>query len=130
MTFEVMTYPNKSNLTPSFFIQMKGNYAGRPMNKPIHNCVAVYSDSPYLFELVYLLFKGKKFTIYLKGSVIPFVRINDVREVINIGIEKFNPEKIKLLKKINLFDMVVSNHKEQIRLYQMAQMAVCIEYLR
>ena len=125
-----MTYPNKSNLTPNFFIQMKGNYSGRPMKQPIQNCIAVNSDAPYLFELVYLLFKGKKFVIHLKGSVIPFVRIDDVKEVINSGIEKFQPEKVQLLRKINLLDEVVTNHKEQIKLYQMAQMAVCMEFLR
>lgn len=130
MDYRVITYPNKSNLTPSFFIQMKGNHSGRPLRKPIRNCIAVYSSIPFLFEMVYLLFKGRKFEYHIIGSVVPFIRIEDLKQVLDEGIQSYQPEKDKFLQQINKIDELLSNYQEQIKLYQMAQMAICREYLK
>ncbi len=130
MEVEVLTYPNKKQLKPNFYIQVKGLHSGRPIKTPIVNCVAVYSDFPYLFEIVYLLWNGRKFESDIIGSVVPFIRIDAIKKIIALGLESYRPEKKKLLEKINLIDQVVVNHKEQIKLYQRAQMAICAEFLR
>jgi hypothetical protein len=130
MVYRVMYYPNKSNLTPSFYIQVKGLHSGRPLRNPITNCVAVYSDAPYLFELVYLLFKGRKFENCIIGSVVPFIRIDDIKEVVNNGLSFYRPEKMNLLQKINKIDELLLNYEKQISIFQMAQKAICNEFLK
>lgn len=130
MVYRLLTYPNKSKGTPTFYIQMKGEHSGRPLKQPIKNCVAVYSDVPFLFELVYLLFKGRKFEIHLKGSVIPFVRIEDLNEVINEGLKMYSPAKEKLLVQIKKIDEAVNLYQKQKELLLMAQKAICNEFLR
>ncbi len=109
---------------------MKGNHSGRPLRNPIKNCVAVYSDIPYLFEVVYLLFKGKKFNIHIGGSVVPFIKIEFVKQVMNEGIEKYNPSKLKLLEQVNSIDKLVTVTEEKIKLFQMMQIAICQEFLK
>ena len=130
MDYRVITYPNQSNLTPSFFIQMKGNHSGRPLRLPIKNCVAVYSEIPLLFEMVYLLFKGRKFEMYIGGSVVPFIRIDDLKSVINEAVIFYRPEKIKFLDQVNKIDEVLSLYQKQTKVLQMAQMAICREFLK
>ncbi|MES2590901.1 MAG: hypothetical protein V4608_03365 [Bacteroidota bacterium] len=130
MEYRVITYPNKSKLTPSFYIQMKGLHSGRPLRKPIKNCVAVYSEIPFLFEMVYLLFKGRKFEYHIIGTAIPFIRIEDLKNVINEAVVFYRPEKIKLLDQINKIDELLNNCQEQIKLFRMAQMAICRQFLK
>jgi len=130
MNYRVITYPNKSNLTPSFFIQMKGNHSGRPLRMPIKNCVAVYSSMPFLFEMVYLLFKGRKFEMFIGGSVVPFIRIDDLKNVIDQAVIFYRPEKIKFLNQVNKIDEVLNLYQKQTNLLQMAQMSICREFLK
>ena len=130
MVYRLLTYPNKSKETPTFYIQIKGNHSGRPLRKSIINCVAVYSDVPYLFELVDLLFNGRKFESYLKGSVIPFVRIEDLTEVIKKGLKHYKPEKIKLLDHVQKIDEALLNCNHKIKLLQAMQIAICSEFLK
>jgi hypothetical protein len=120
MNYRVLSYPNKSNLTPSFYIQIKGNHSGRPLRKPIINCVAVYTDIPYLFELVYLLFKGRMFEPFIIGSVVPFIRIDEIKQVIDEGLIFYKPEKIKLLDSVNKIDEVLNLYHCKIKLLQQA----------
>lgn len=117
-------------MTASFYIQIKGLHSGRPLHKSIRNCVAVYSEIPFLFEMVYLLFKGRKFEYYIGGSVVPFIRIDDVKKVISEAVLFYRPEKIKLLDQVNKIDDVLSLYQKQTKLLQVAQMAICREFLK
>jgi hypothetical protein len=130
MAYRVMTYPSKCKETPSFYIQIKGLNSGKPLKNAIVNCVAVYTDMPYLYELVYLLFKGRKFEIHLKGSVIPFVRIEDLHEVIDKGLSFYKPEKLKLLDQVQKVDEALLNCNNKIKLLQQLQAALCSEFLK
>ncbi len=130
MNYRIVTYPNKSIIQPSFYIQIKGNHSGRPLRKSIANCVAVYSELPYLFELVDMLFKGRKFEFCIIGSVVPFIRMDDLKEVINEGLKFYKPEKIKLLDQVHKIDELLANYQSQIKLLQTAQICVCRQFLK
>ena len=45
-----------------FYVQSKGHNAGRPLNSPIPNSWAVFTDIPYLKEIAFSLFKSGKLT--------------------------------------------------------------------
>lgn len=69
-----------------FYILCKGENAGKPSLKPWTNSFAVICSNEqyydFYFWLVYGLFKSNIFKIRLRGSVIPFLNVDDVRDVI------------------------------------------------
>lgn len=81
-------------LQPHFFILNKGNNSGRPMNTSCPNCFVVLTDSSKnvdkLFYLVQSLQIGRFFHPYLKGSVIPFITIGDVKFIINKALKNYD----------------------------------------
>ena len=130
MVFKLITYPNKTNEIPKFYIQMKGLHSGRPMKAPIKNCVAVYTDIPFLFEVVFALWKGRFFEPHLCGSCCPFIKINDVKNVVNIGLRHYKGEKGNLLKQVNGIDVLVSISKDKIKTLQTLQIHLCRAYFK
>lgn len=65
----------------SFYALSKGNNAGKPLREPCANCFTVRCSDPTSVEFWYNvswgLWKCRKFEIYLRGSVIPFILIGD-----------------------------------------------------
>lgn len=87
-SFKLKTHKlNATYSEPHFFILNKGNHSGKPMYDPCHNCfVCICSteeEKEMLYWLVMGLCQGRVFEQYLCGSVIPFVRINDVKKALN-----------------------------------------------
>jgi len=113
----LLTYPNKHPAAPSFFIQSKGENAGRPLKTAIANCFAVYSADEFLFEKVFVLFRQGKFKYYLIGSVIPFIRKKEVETVIKEAA-KVRPEIARLIR---LTDEIIEIKKQQISLLKQLQ---------
>jgi len=109
---------------------LKGLHSGRPLRKPIQNCVAVYTDNELLFDLVYLLYKGRKFESDIIGSVVPFIRIDDLRKVISAGLQKYSSDKEKYLTQNAAIDQLISMYQEKIKTLQSLQMAFCHEFLK
>jgi len=130
MEFIIRSYPNKTPQVPSFYIQIKGNYSGRPLRKPIPNCAAVYTDKPILFEITYALFKGRKFERHLKGTAVPYVRIEDLTEELNTGVLKYTEKKAHLLQNVNKIDTLLLNITLQLKTVKQLQYAYCMEYLK
>ena len=79
-------YSNAFTNPNIFFVLCKGNNAGKPSLTPWPNSFVVicankeYAD--FYFWLVYALFQSGKFKIQLRGSVIPFINIDDVRQLL------------------------------------------------
>ena len=87
-TFKLKTHKlNTTYSEPHFFILNKGNHSGKPMNDPCPNCFVCICSSEEEKEMLYWLVmglcQGRVFEKYLYGSVIPFVRINDVKKALN-----------------------------------------------
>ena len=84
-TFKIEKYRGQN---ADFYIQSHGNNAGRPLKKPIRNCFAVFTDKKNAFEIVNCLFISKAFEYYITGSVIPFVRIIEIRKFLLVEFAK------------------------------------------
>jgi len=105
---------------PHFYILNKGLNSGRPMNEPCPNCFVVTTESEEqresLFYLCQSLHIGRYFNYYIKGSVIPFITIDDTRKVLNIALQNYKNDqwqsKVEKLKKINAYE---SNLKLQLK---------------
>lgn len=105
---------------PHFYIQNKGFNSGRALSDPIPNCFVVITESDEqreaLFYLCFSLQIGLFFNYYIKGSVIPFITIDDTRKVLNTAILNYKKDQWKLkvekLKKITAYE---DNLKQQIK---------------
>lgn len=63
---------------PDFWIQLKGQNAGRPLREKIPNSIGVKTDPAhlvpdFLFYTLEYLFSAGAFQPYLRGAVIPFI---------------------------------------------------------
>ena len=77
---------------PHFFILNKGNNSGKPLTVPCTNCFVIQFQSEEVKEqiywLSYSLWQSKAFYPFLRGSVIPFVVLRDVKSCLLDGLNK------------------------------------------
>lgn len=66
-----------------FFIQSHGYNAGRPLKNPIRNCWEVRTERSADFEILYIIFESKILLPFVGGSVIPFIRLSDYKNIIS-----------------------------------------------
>ena len=105
---------------PHFFIQNKGLNSGRALYNPIPNCFVVTIDTIEQRETLYYLCCslqiGRYFNYYIKGSAIPFITIDDTRNVLNTALLNYKKDKwkskVEKLKKITDYE---SNLKFQLK---------------
>lgn len=102
---------------PHFFIQNKGLNSGRALHNPIPNCFVVTTDTEGQREALYYLCQslqvGQYFKFYIIGSVIPFIRIDDTRKVLNTAIRNYKQQqwelKVQKLKHITIYEENLKN---------------------
>ena len=112
-TYEIKTHRSgRTYNEPHFFILNKGLNSGKPLDQPCPNCFVITTPSEEARESLYYLCLslkiGRFFKYYLKGSVIPFICINDTRTVLNKALQNYEQQqwkiKVEKLKKINAFE--------------------------
>ena len=93
-----------------FFILCKGENAGKPSLRPWPNSFAVICQNQqyfnFYFWLVYGLFKAGKFKIRLRGSVIPFINVDDVRDILRELAPAVFPDWSKFQELVNTLDKI------------------------
>jgi hypothetical protein len=111
--FEIKTHKiGRTYSNPHFFILNKGLNSGKPLDKPCTNCFVISTTSTANRESLYYLCLslkvGQYFGYYLKGSVIQFIGISDVKKVINTALQNYEEQqwqlKVEKLKKITAFE--------------------------
>lgn len=70
----------------SLFVLSKGENAGKPLREPCPNCFSLVARSRADREKIYWIFYGLwqvgYFKMFLVGSVIPFLRIVDLKTIV------------------------------------------------
>jgi hypothetical protein len=112
----------------AFYIQSKGLHSGRPLRKPIKNCFVVYTSDTLLFSRVYALFLLRKFEYYIHGSVIPFVRICDVFELLDFALS-CKRDYSHELRAIHYIDKLILNTLQEIKIYKQLQQTLARKVL-
>jgi len=117
-TFEVKTHrTGRTYNKPHFFILNKGLNSGKPMTAPCPNCFVVSTETTEqkeaLFHLSMMLLENKCYRNYLKGSVKPFIYIDDVKKLLQNN-EKYLNEgdfqtKLDTLKKVEKLELLFQN---------------------
>ena len=116
-----MTIKQYNGTEATFYIQCKGEHSGRPLRNAIPNCFAVFTDLPNAFEIAYAAFVSKHYHRHLKGSVIPYLRIADVEEVLGMFIDRIDQSNEHRLKQIEDIDRAIEAAKKQLTLLEQAK---------
>ena len=136
--FRLTTYREEKVYQGSyFFILNKGNNSGKPLLTPCPNCFVCICDNDQdkeeLYWLLFGMWQGKAIHPHLIGSVIPFIRLRELSDLIKIGLEKLmqHPEKVK--KNISTIEKIEQqrlNIVKQIQLIQRLQLALIQDVLK
>lgn len=116
-TFRIKTHRMESSYQqPHFFILNKGLNSGKPLNKPCPNCFVCITNSgehrEFLYWLCFGLWKAKSFHYFLKGSVIPFVTIDETRKLIRESSIKASSKAQAFEKAIQALQLLDSNEQK------------------
>ena len=134
LNYTIKTYRNGSTSysSPHFFLLNKGLNSGRPMNVPCPNCFVISTETEEMREsLFYLslsLKEGLYFSYFIKGSVIPFITIDDTRKVLNEALQNYKKDqwqlKVEQLKKITEYEINLQSQLNKIGQLKLALLRV------
>lgn len=120
-----------------FWVLCKGNNAGKPLQKPCPNCFIVVCDTQaerdFYESLCFSLWKAKIFERELIGSVIPFIRLPEFRQVVNhyARMTQHQPEKVlKLADSVNKAMQYEEVIRQQLAKVRQMQMAIVYSFLK
>jgi hypothetical protein len=136
--FTLKTYSSaaKSEML-QFFILNKGKNSGKPLSKPCPNCFVLTTqseeDKQFFYSLCFGLWKAKSFEYYLKGSVIPFITINDCKQALITGLEQANSNLTGFKKSVKALEILEQQEKkylETLQIINAAKRAVFYHYIK
>ena len=136
--FRLTTYREEKAYQGSyFFILNKGNNSGKPLLTPCPNCFVCLcendQDKEELYWLLFGMWQGKAIYPHLIGSVIPFIRLRELSDLINTGLEKLisNPIKVKRnISKIIQMEKHQMNIQKQLELIKQMKRSLIFEVLQ
>ena len=132
-TIRIKTHKMKNSYTGNFFFLLsKGLNAGKPLDRPCPNCFVVFAknetERSLLFWLCFGLWQGLYFQQFLTGSVIPFIRIDDIKNIVNDAVLKIEMKNIDVfqsletIEKLNQYQINISQQLKLIKQMQRAMM--------
>lgn len=135
--FTLKTYTPSAHVDMNcFYILNKGMNSGKPSAKPFVNCFTFVTDGPDERDLFYWItfaaWQARKFEPWLVGSVIPFIRIQDVNKIICEASKNCiaHPERVgDLLKNMHILNQVENKHTRLAKLTQQAKKAAALKFL-
>jgi hypothetical protein len=103
---------------PHFFILNKGLNSGKPLLDPCPNCFVLIthdqSQKEFYYWLSFGLWKSKTYYPFLRGSVIEFITIKDLKNVLT-GEAKFAIQKMEGFKKAVLMLNKIEHYEKHIK---------------
>lgn len=118
---------------PAFFILSKGRNTGRPSFEPCPNCFVFACESKTELQsyywLVYSLWAAGKFHPYLCGSVIEFIHLRDLKNLIASAAEQVL-EMEKIVRSMQQIIELEAHLNRQFQLVKEAKRAVLRDWLK
>lgn len=121
---------------PHFFILNKGNNSGKPLFAPCPNCFVIQfqgeEEKEQIYWLLYSLWQSKAFYPFLRGSVIPFVVLRDVKSCLLDGLNKVgqNPAQFeKTVAALRSLEAMEKQYKQNLLLIANAKCMLFYKYL-
>ena len=113
---------------PHFFILNKGRNSGKPLLRECPNCFVFIAEttdeSKYYFNLCYALWVGNVYQKLLIGSVIEFIRIGDLCDIIDKTSALISQENAKyevLFRGVRELNSLEETLVKQVKLVKLLQ---------
>ncbi|MDY3362638.1 hypothetical protein PG623_01345 [Riemerella anatipestifer] len=123
---------SKTKYKKVFYIQSHGLHAGRPLKQPISNCWEVSTDLHFCFEILTIIFESRILETFLIGSVIPFLRLEDYKNIITpivknaLQNEKINHKYLQLEK----IEKQLKISEESHRILKELKRSLCLQAIK
>ena len=133
---KITTYNADQKRIPfAFFILNKGMNSGKPMEHPCPNCftfnAADQAEKDHFYWICFGLWQSRSFHQHLIGSVIPFIRLHELNQVISQASEKAqaNPGTFqKTVDALKILDCQEKQFHHNILLIAEAKKAIFANY--
>jgi hypothetical protein len=135
-TPKIKTHKMKSNYEGQyFFILSKGMNAGKPLDKPCPNCFVIFAKSEeeknLLYWLCFGLWQANLFHPFITGSVIPFIRLENLRQVIVAALIKIKEDDFyKSVSVMQSLQKYQENISKQLELIKMTKKGLMYKILK
>jgi hypothetical protein len=121
---------------PHFFILNKGNNSGKPLAVSCSNCFVIQfqceEEKEKIYWLSYSLWQSKAFYPFLRGSVIPFIVLRDVKSCLLDGLNKVdeNPAQFeKAVTALRSLEAMEKQYKQNLLLISNTKRMLFYRYL-
>ncbi len=136
-TFILKSYSLKSEIKkPHFFILNKGNNSGKPLSAPCPNCFVIQFqneiEKEQVYWLMYSLWQSKAFYPFLRGSVIPFVVLRDVKSCLLDALDKVEASPVQFEKAVaalQSLEAMEKQNKQNLLLISQAKRMLFYKYM-
>ena len=136
-SFILKSYGQKSEIKkPHFFILNKGNNSGKPLTAPCANCFVIQFqneiEKEQVYWLMYSLWQSNAFYPFLRGSVIPFVVIRDVKSCLSAALNKVDENPAQFEKAVAVLqglEAMEKQNKQNLLLISQAKRMLFYKYL-
>ena len=122
---------------PHLFILNKGMNSGKPQKEPFTNSFVIIFENEEDFDIInltaYALWKTKFWHQFLKGSVIPFLSLNDIRKEFSIKVNqevKDHKEHLKNVQALKLLEQSEKRFNENLNLINDMRRVILYRYCK
>ncbi len=122
---------------PHLFILNKGMNSGKPQKEPFTNSFVIIFENEEDFDTInltaYALWKTKFWHQFLKGSVIPFLSLNDIRKEFSIKVNqevKDHKEHLKNVQALKLLEQSEKRFNENLNLINDMRRVILYRYCK
>ena len=129
--------PKNQSTSFEFYILSKGLNSGKPLTAPCPNsfvCVCKNEEQKdFYFWLLFGLWKAKYFHPFLTGSVIPFLRISDLKNEVGTQAEivsKQSGEYKSTIHKVKILEAKEKSIREHLALINDLKRAMIYRHLK
>lgn len=131
-TLNIKTHQKgRSYEKPHFFILNKGLNSGKPLRQPCTNCFVIQFPDTGTMEKIYWMIAGlwrsKAFHPYLRGSVIPFINLDDLKRCISQAMDRLSeiPDQFaRNIKTLRSLEELEAQYKKNLLLIESARKAI------
>jgi hypothetical protein len=119
-----------------FYILNKGQNSGKPSLMPFANSFVCDCASQQEAELVYILCYGlwqsKQFQPFLRGSVIEFITIDDLRTVLKEAFDEalLKPQFVDCVRRVLDIDRLIELRKQENKKLNNLKIALVVQHFR
>lgn len=124
--------PEKPKKATVFYIQSHGLHAGRPLKEPIPNSWEIETDIKNAFEICFMVYNSKTLKLYLRGSVIPFLSLEEYKKNLRPLFDSpllQEETTLKKLKSLQLLDVAIKKQEETRQYYNQLKTIIVHELL-